>query len=140
MTPALIQQAPVRPAIDDVRLQTAGLKAFFNIAREWGLTDEQQCILLGGVSRSTLRRLRERALSGKAIDTLVRDQLDRLSYILGIYKALQILHPDTASAAAVIKRPNKLPGFNGESMLQRMLDGGMADLAFVRASLDAQRG
>ncbi len=122
------------------RLQTAGTRAFFNIAREWSLTDDQQCVLLGGVSRSTLRRLRERAQAGEQIDTLDRDKLDRLSYILGIYKALQILHPDSESAAAVIKRPNRLPGFNRHSMLARMLAGGMADLAFVREALDHQRG
>lgn len=128
------------PVAEPVRLQSAGARAFFNIAQEWGLTDEQQTVLLGGMSRSTLRRLRDRARAGDDIDTLDRDRLDRLSYILGIYKALQILHPTPRSAAEVIQRPNSLAGFGGRSMLARMLDGGMADLAFVRAALDHQRG
>ena len=39
-----------------------------------------------------------------------------------------------------VRRPNSAPLFNGQSALQRMLGGQVADLYVVRQYLDAQRG
>ena len=67
----------------------AGLRAFANIAEAWGLNVAEQLKLLGIASRSTFfkwRRERE--------PRLPQDTLERLSYLLGIYKSLQILLPD----------------------------------------------
>ena len=112
----------------------AGLCAFLNISKDWKLTtDEQICLL--GVPRSTFFKWRE-DMSGR----LSHDTLERLSYILGIYKALQILIPDTALADSWIKRPNDDPLFSGQSALTRMLSGNVSDLYVVRQYLDAQRG
>lgn len=112
----------------------AGLCAFFNIAKDWKLsTDEQICLL--GVPRSTFFKWRE-DMSGR----LSHDTLERLSYILGIYKALQILIPDPTLADSWIKRPNEDPLFSGKSALTRMLSGNVSDLYVVRQYLDAQRG
>jgi hypothetical protein len=44
---------------------------------------------------------------------LSRDTLERVSYILGIYKALQILLPDHDAADAWIRKPNSAPPFGG---------------------------
>jgi hypothetical protein len=63
-----------------------------------------------------------------------------LSYLLGIYKALQVLLPATAAADAWIKKPNDAPLFAGQSALARMLGGNVADLIAVRQYLDARRG
>jgi len=63
-----------------------------------------------------------------------------LSYILGIYKALQVLLPSTESADAWVKKPNTAPLFGGKSALDRMLGGNVADLLVVRQYLDARRG
>ncbi len=71
---------------------------------------------------------------------LPRDALERISYILGIYKALQILLPDEQAADDWIKRPNSATPFGGRSALDRMLSGQVADLYVVRQYLDAQRG
>ena len=68
------------------------------------------------------------------------DTLERLSYLLGIYKSLQILLPETQAADAWIRQPNKAPLFGGRSALERMLSGQVADLYVVRQYLDAQRG
>ena len=66
--------------------------------------------------------------------------MDRISYILGIYKALQILLPDTGAADNWIRQPNNASFFNGQSALDRMRGGKVADLYVVRQYLDAQRG
>jgi hypothetical protein len=113
----------------------AGLRAFANIAEGWGLTVADQLKLLGIGSRSTFfkwRRERE--------PRLPQDTLERLSYLLGIYKALQILLPDPKAADEWVRKPNNAPPFGGHSALERMLSGQVADLFVVRQYLDAQRG
>ncbi len=67
--------------------------------------------------------------------------LERLSYILGIFKDLQVLLPDTYSANSWIKKPNTAEPFCGRSALQYLLEQGrMIDLYWVRQYLAAQRG
>jgi hypothetical protein len=112
-----------------------GLRAFANIADAWGLTVAEQLKLLGLASRSTYfkwRRERE--------PRLPQDTLERLSYLLGIYKSLQILLPDPKAADEWIRRPNQAAPFGGRSALDRMLSGQVADLYVVREYLDAERG
>jgi hypothetical protein len=111
------------------------LQAFFRIAALWQLSPEQQMKLLGLQAPSTYYNWRKAAPA-----TLPRDTLERLSYVLGIYKALQILIPDPRSADAWVKKPNRAPLFNGKSALDRMLTGNVSDLYVVRQYLDAQRG
>ncbi|HTU67267.1 MAG TPA: MbcA/ParS/Xre antitoxin family protein [Steroidobacteraceae bacterium] len=113
----------------------AGLRAFGRIAEAWGLSIVEQLTLLGIASRSTYfkwRRERE--------PRVPQDTLERLSYLLGIYKSLQILLPDPAAADAWVRRPNAAPLFGGRSALERMLSGQVADLYVVREYLDAERG
>ena len=68
------------------------------------------------------------------------DTLERISYVLGIYKALQILLPDAARADAWVRQPNSAGPFGGRSALERMMGGNVGDLFVVRQYLDAQRG
>lgn len=117
-------------------LSAAGLRAFFNIARDWGLNTDEQMVLLGAPGRSTFFKWKSAPESAD----LRRDTLERLSCILGIYKALQILLPDAAAADAWVKKPNNAPGFGGKRALDRMLGGNVADLVAVRQYLDARRG
>lgn len=117
-------------------LSAAGLRAFFNIARDWGLNTDEQMVLLGAPGRSTFFKWKSAPESAD----LKRDTLERLSCILGIYKALQILLPDADAADAWVKKPNSTPLFGGKSALDRMLGGNVADLVAVRQYLDAQRG
>jgi len=113
-----------------------GLRIFDAIAREWGLTLREQLAILR-VPETTYRRWRQAALAGK--DVAVDDAtLERLSYILGIYKALNILLPQ--SHAGWIRRPNSNPLFGGRPALERMMAGQVADLFVVRQHLDAWRG
>lgn len=117
-------------------LSAAGLRAFMRIAQAWGLSVDEQLKLLGEPARSTYfawRKHPERA-------SLPRDALERLSNIVGIYKALQILLPDPAAADAWVRVPNRAPLFAGGTALARMLAGNVTDLHLVRRYLDAARG
>ena len=127
-------QAQPKPSNRD--LSAAGLRAFFNIARDWGLSTDEQMVLLGAPGRSTFFKWK----SAPETADLKRDTLERLSYLLGIYKALQVLLPSTAAADAWVKKPNTAPLFGGKSALDRMLGGNVADLIAVRQYLDARRG
>ena len=129
--------AKAEPAAELDRRSLSGpaLRTFFRIAETWGLSVEEQMKLLGLTNRATLynwRKAKEVALS--------KDTLERISYILGIYKALQILFPDEKAADAWVRRPNTAALFAGKSALDRMLSGQVADLYVVRQYLDAQRG
>jgi hypothetical protein len=117
------------------RLGPAGMRAFFNVARLWQLTGSEQLTLLA-LPRSTLAKYRAHPEAAQ----IGPDTLERISYLLGIYKALQILIPDTAQADEWVRRPNRAALFNGKSALDRMLAGHVADLYVVRQYLDAQRG
>ncbi|HUX29524.1 MAG TPA: MbcA/ParS/Xre antitoxin family protein [Thiobacillus sp.] len=117
-------------------VSAAGLRAFFNIARDWGLNTEEQMVLLGTPGRSTFFKWKS---APESVD-LKRDTLERLSYLLGVYKALQVLLPSTTAADAWVKKPNTAPLFGGKSALERMLGGNVADLLTVRQYLDARRG
>jgi hypothetical protein len=122
-------------AIDRKNLSGPALRTFFRIADLWGLSADEQMTLLGVTARSTFFKWK------KVTDTVLpKDTLERISYVLGIYKALQILLPDEKAADAWVKRPNDAPLFSGQSALARMLSGQVADLFVVRQYLDAQRG
>jgi hypothetical protein len=125
-----------RPAPAPSEMGAAGLRAFERIAAAWQLSVDEQLRLLGQPPRSTFfawRKHPERA-------SLPRDTLERLSYLLGIWKSLQILLPDAAAADAWVRRPNAAPAFGGRSALARMLAGNVSDLHAVRVYLDGVRG
>src|SRR5687768_1015970 len=96
----------------------AGLRAFSNIAERWSLSIADQLKLLGIASRSTYFKWRR-----EQAPRLPQDTLERLSYLLGIYKALQILLPDAGAADAWVRKPNSASPFSGRSALDRMLSG-----------------
>lgn len=111
------------------------LRTFFKLADKWDLRIAEQRKLLGDPPESTFYKWK-RQQDG----VLGRDTLERISYLLGIYKALQILFPDVAQADAWLRKPNQSALFGGHSALDRMLSGNVSDLYVVRQYLDAQRG
>ena len=117
------------------RLSGPGLRTFLNIAAEWGLSVDQQRLLLGGVAPSTYHKWKARA-----VGTLSFDQLERVSLVLGIYKALKLLFADDASGLRWLKSTNTDLPFTGGSPLDRMLRGSIDDLYAVRRYLDGWRG
>lgn len=117
-------------------ITTALLPALFNIFSQWRLTGAQQMTLLGLSNEKTLYNWKGQPAKAK----LSRDLLERASYILGIYKSLQILLPDPVLADRWLTMPNDNPLFNGMAPLDRLLAGQVVDLAVVRNFLDAERG
>lgn len=109
------------------------LKVFFNIMHEWGVKNSEQIILLGKPGTTTFYNWKKGQASSLSVDTM-----ERISYIMGIYKALGILFPTREQADAWIKKPNS--HFNNESALAYMLKGSMMHLNEMRRYLDAQRG
>ena len=120
-----------RPAVS-----SSLLPAIFNIFNQWGLTGAQQVILLGLSNERTLYNWKRRPEKTK----LTRDLLERTSYILGIYKSLQVLLPAPALADQWLSSPNDNLLFNGVAPLDRLLAGHVVDLAAVRNFLDAESG
>jgi hypothetical protein len=96
------------------------------------LTNDQEFILLGTPSSTSYDDWK------KSPDTarLDQDTLVRISYILGIYKSLQILFPNHISADAWISKSNDAPLFSGKTALDLMLSGNVSDLFAVRQYLD----
>jgi hypothetical protein len=125
------------PAIDvrSLGVGAAGIRVFFNIAKAWNLNTSEQMAILGLRSRTTLIAWRKGAVGALSPDTL-----ERLSYVFGIYKALEMLLPSSEAADAWIRKPNSGPLFGGKSALDRLRAGKVADLFLVRQYLDAQRG
>ncbi|KQM20659.1 MbcA/ParS/Xre antitoxin family protein [Novosphingobium sp. Leaf2] len=114
-------------------LTAPALRTFFRIADAWGLKEQEQMRLLGLDSRSTFQSWKR-----GGVTVIPKDALERISYVLGIYKGLQILLPKTADDW--VRKPNQSPVFGGTSALSRMMSGNVADLYVVRQYIDAQRG
>ena len=124
------------PAVDlgSAAAAQAALRSFWRLAEAWKLDVNEQTPLLG-VGRTTLDQWK----NGR-VGPLDRHVLERLSYLFGIYAALQILLPLKERADAWVREPNAAPLFGGRSALDRMMGGQVADLYVVRHYLDAQRG
>ena len=114
------------------RIGQVALKGFFRIAEEWGINASEQRILLGDIPRNTYTKYK--ALPEVKLSS---DMLERISYVLGVYKALQVLFPTREQAAAWIRKKNTAYPFNGNSALALMLNGRVTDLADVRRYIDA---
>jgi uncharacterized protein (DUF2384 family) len=117
------------------RLSAPGLRTFFQVADRWQLSPQQQQTLLGGVPRSTLYDWKKR----KTLE-LSHDQLERISLVLGIWKALRVLFTDDGAAKRWLTARNTDQPFTGESPLDAMLRGSIDDLFAVRRYIDGWRG
>jgi hypothetical protein len=134
--PAVVarEPSPKFNSLASAETAAAALRTFWRLAEAWQLSPTEQMTLLG-VGRSALYQWKQ----GK-VGPLDRHVLERLSYLFGIYAALQLLLPEPERADAWVRRPNTAPIFGGRSALERMLGGQVADLYVVRQYLDAQRG
>lgn len=109
---------------------------------EWALSVEDQCELLGGIPRRTLQAWKKKALNREPVE-LSRDVMERLSLLLGIYKAYQLVIPVNRPelAGEWFRTPNDHALFQGQSVKDFLLTrGSMAALYAVRRYLDAARG
>ena len=142
MQPALAypQTSHIPPTIDlgssveRARLSAGAVTAFFNIMEIWKIRDEDARALLGGLSNGTFYALKKG--TGKPLD---EDRLRRISYLIGIFKALNILHGQ-ALADAWMQLPNSNRIFNGSTALAYLMRGGLPAFQTLRRLLDARRG
>ena len=116
------------------RLSASALKAFFNLVERWGVRDEDARALLGGVSNGPYYQWKKDP--ERLLDV---DVLTRISYLIGIFKALNILYGATL-ADEWVKLSNQNSIFGGRTPLEYMIRGGMPAMQTVRRLLDARRG
>lgn len=116
------------------RLSKSALKGFFKLAAAWQLRDDDARELLGGLSSSSFYEWK------KNPDRVLEvDRITRISYLVGIYKALHILYGDKL-ADEWVSLPNTNPIFGGRTPLAHMVAGGLLAMQTVRKLLDARRG
>jgi len=120
--------------VERERLSTSALKAFFTIAARWQVRDEDARGLLGGVSNGPYYQMKKNPDRVLDADTLLR-----ISYLIGIFKALHILHGEPL-ADEWIRLPNANRIFGGQTPLAYMVAGGLPAFEIVRRLLDARRG
>ena len=115
------------------RLSQSAMDGLFAITDKWQLPFEKVGELLGGIPRSTLYKMKT------AAGTLRQDELTRISYIVGIYKALHILLPEE-HADRWMTRANDNFLFGGQAPLDYATRNGIPGLQQIRGLLDAARG
>ena len=121
----------LRRVPDDV---SGAVNAALNVLNQWSVPREQQCAMLGISERSWYDWKRS------APARVAADALERISYILGIWKALRQLFPDQQGYRRWPSLPNTAPPFGGRPPLERMSAGQVADLYVTRTWLDGWRG
>ena len=123
----------------DITTGVAGrvaLTFFFNLMEHWGCSKEQQCTLLGAIGNTTYFKYKKLPNV-----RLPHDTLERISYLMGVHKALRILFSNQPERAYEwVHKPNAAAPFNGLTALSYMLGGQVVDLADVRRYLDGVRG
>ena len=117
------------------RLSPSALKAFFNIMGRWQVRDEDARSLLGGVTNGPYYEMKKKP-EGRVLDS---DKLLRISYLIGTFKALNILH-GRKLADEWVRLPNTNRIFAGATPLAYMIQGGVPAMQTVRRLLDARRG
>lgn len=116
------------------RLSGAALKGFYKLVAAWQVRDDDARELLGGVSSSAFYEWKKNP--PRALEV---DRITRISYLVGIYKALHILYGKEL-ADRWISMPNTNAIFGGRTPLAFMLGGGIPAMQTLRKLLDARRG
>jgi Protein of unknown function (DUF2384) len=136
------------------KLSPVAIRAFFLLASHWKLRDEDARSLIGGMSNGSFYQLKRSSATNLGIKTtgsrapgvktpgvktLDQDRLTRVSLLVGIFKALNILYSNKL-ADTWVQLPNSNPIFGGQTPLAYMLRGGLLSMFRVRQLLDARRG
>ena len=140
MPASAVRKPPSASPVSENAQAGAGLRTFARIAGRWKLPATDAMALLGVESRSTYYELLKRARGSKELKGLSKDQLDRLSYILGIYETIRVLFPHSEETRdGWVSRPNTAPMFGGRSPIE-MMRSSMIGLYQTFAHLAAARG
>lgn len=117
------------------RLSPAAIKGFLRIMEKWEIKDSDARQLLGGLSSGSYYGFKKEPKHR----TLDQDVLTRISLLLGIFKALNILYSKSL-ADAWMKLPNSNSMFRGMTPLAYIIQRGQPGMLHVRQLLDARRG
>ena len=120
--------------VERERLSESALRGFFTLMERWSIRDEDARGLLGGLSNGPYYAWKKQP--NRLLDA---DVLTRISYLVGIFKALNILHGENL-ADRWVQLPNTNRIFNGNTPLAYMIKGGLPAMQTVRRLLDARRG
>lgn len=122
--------------LDTPEAGRVALKFFFNLMEHWGCTAEEQRALLGSIGNTTFYKYKQLPNV-----RLPHDMLERISYLMGIHKALSIIFSNNKDRVYKwVSSPNTAAPFNGQTALKYMLVGRVMDIADVRRYLDGVRG
>jgi hypothetical protein len=140
MPASAVRKPPTAAPVSESVQAGAGLRTFARIADRWKLSAADAMALLGMESRSTYYELLKRARGSREVKGLSKDQLDRLSYVLGIYEAIRVLFPHSEETRdSWVSSSNAAPMFAGRSPLEIMRSS-MIGLYQTFAHLAAARG
>jgi uncharacterized protein (DUF2384 family) len=117
-----------------VRLSPSAISGFFAIVEKWQVRNEDAMALLGGASHGRYYGLKK---NRKGL--LSQDELTRISLLIGIFKALNILFSPRL-ANQWTSRSNSNPMFDNAAPLQVLVRGGVPGMIGVRRLLDHRRG
>lgn len=109
-------------------------KAYARVAGVWKLKNDAAADLIS-VSPRTWARIKKQAWEG----AWKKDQLLRISGLVGLYKALHLYFSDEL-ADRWVTLPNKGPLFQGRTPEDVMLEGGLPAILAARDYVDALRG
>lgn len=101
--------------------------------KAWTVQDEDAPKLIGEIPPAVYEAIK----AGEYAEALTEEQLTRISYLIGIYKALHILLPKDI-ADTWMSRPNDNHVFGGIAPLAFCLREGLPGLAKVRRLLDGE--
>ena len=126
-----VRTVPDNAVPEDV---SGAIATALNILEQWSLSRDQQCAVLGIAERSWYQWKRNPPAR------VGGDTLERVSYILGIWKALRQLFPSHDSYKRWPHLENSAPPFGGNPPVDRMTSGHVGDLYVIRSWLDGWRG
>lgn len=129
----LRKAADLSDAATRKRLSHAAIVVFFRILEMWRIRHEDGMALLGGMSHGRYYEMK-RTRRG----SLTQDELTRISLLIGIFKALNILFQQSL-ALQWITRSNSNPMFHNEPPLLALTRGGVPGMLSVRRLLDSRR-
>ncbi len=116
----------------DQKKKEVAIKAFVKLCQLWKLDKKQQVHLLDLPTDITLLELEKNP-------NLMSDVvLERISYLLGIYKQLNTYFTDEKQANSWIHKKNKAELFSGKTALEYMLKENGAHLSSVKQYLENQ--
>ena len=133
--PGVLAPDALRDPRTRAQLSAPAVRLFLKLCDQWRLSVDQRRALLGDISRPTYHNWQ-----GGKVGTLTRDQIERISLLLGIHKGLKLLFADEGSAMRWFTSANRDLPFGGQSPLERILRGSIEDLYAVRRYIDAWRG